>query len=147
MRQQYPEQPFRNYYGVDSAAQLERMPLEEVGVRWLQAHDALWLILEQHRRSQCPPSAWADSALAGRRATVYGAVPAGADTAYVVFRADWFPGVAVPVEIPELSMPKIAVLRRGASGWRIRALEDLVQRAGGLFGVAGCRDSMKRPPD
>lgn len=138
LRRDYPQQPFPNYYGVDSLPQLERMPIEEVAMRWLQAHDPLWRLLEQLRTRRCPPSAGADSLLAGRRAAIYGAVRVGADTAYVVFKANWLPWPEPSGDMLEVATPRLAILRRDSSGWRIQAVEELLRGTGGLYGVANC---------
>jgi len=136
LRKQYPERPFRQYFGVDSSAQLARMSIEEVATRWIQGHDPLWQMLEQRRRYNCPPSSGLDSLFALRRPRVYGGVTVG-DTAFVVFRSAWLPAAFFSWETDDIVPPQVAVLRKGRAGWRIRAVEDLVMESG-LMGSTDC---------
>lgn len=138
MRQQYPERPFSFYLGVDSAAQLERMPIDEMATRWIQGHDPLWQVLEQRRRYNCPPSSGLDSLIALRRPQVYGGVTVG-DTAFVIFRSGWLPAAFYTGDAGDIVLPQVAVLRKGRAGWRIRAVEDLMMGSGlGLMGNTDC---------
>ena len=135
-RQRYPPRPFWMFYGIDSARQLERMPVEEAAMRWVQGHDPLWQVAEFRRLRHCEPDRHLDSLAASRRAIVYGGLSAGSDTAFVTFRAQWFPVPELPqfMEAP-FPLPQIAVLRRGDIGWRIRALPSLLENPrGGLAG-------------
>lgn len=137
-RQLYPARPFFMFFGVDSAAHLQRMPAEELAMRWIQAHDPLFNLLEQRRVRQCPASPAIDSLVAVRRAIVYGSVAAGPDTAFVPFRAEWFPLPGIAAEIQEIRAPRMAELLQGPTGWRIRSIEPLLQGNGGFMSMEDC---------
>jgi len=139
LRRQYPERPFRSF-GVDSASQVERMLLEELAARWLARHDPLWHVSEQSRIRRCPASPVFDSLIVKRRAVVYGTVMGSADTAFVLFKAPWFPISEFPTELRENQRPEIAVLLNTPAGWRIRANDDLLQgsMSGELIGLTDC---------
>lgn len=145
-RKQFPERPFWMYYGVDSAAQLERMPLEEVAMRWLQAADPLWQVQEVRRVNHCPLAQGLDSLRSTRHALVYGSVPAGTDTAIVAFRSEWFPVLDFFTDPGEIRPPQFAVLTKGQAGWRIHPLRGLLENVrGGLAGF-DLSDCPRRKP-
>jgi hypothetical protein len=137
-RQQSPVRPFWMYFGVDSAAQLQRMPIEELAMRWIQAHDPLFQLLEQRRVQQGPPSSSLESLVAARRAIVDGSVAGGPDTAFVPVRADWFPLPAILAEFQDIRSPRLAELLQRPTGWRIRSLEALLEGTGGFLAMEDC---------
>ena len=143
LRAQYPARPFSGFQGVDSTVQLERYPIEDLAVRWIQAHDPIWQVQELRRINQCPSPGPSDVLLTPRQAVVYGAVVASPDTAFVTFRPDWFPFRDRIAEAQDGRLPRIAVLRRESSGWRILSLESLLEGTGGVS-VGDCRS---RPPN
>lgn len=140
LRRQYPPRMFPHYFGVDSAAQLEKMPLEELAVRWIQAHDPVWLMLEQRRSQKCPPSPSVDSIASTRFPLVYGAVMAGLDTAFVLFRSSWFPlrEGDPTMDGPDLQPLRTATLHKLSAGWRIRAIQELLEGSPGFYGMIDC---------
>jgi hypothetical protein len=144
-RLQYPPRPFWMFYGVDSAGQLERMPLEEAAARWVQGHDPLWQVAEFRRIHQCAADRSLDSLAASRGAIVYGSVSAGGDTAFVAFRALWFPMTIWPGFLGPLP-PQIAVVQKGQDGWRIRALPSLLEGQSGMAGFDTRDCTSTKPP-
>jgi hypothetical protein len=132
-RAEYPVKPFYMYAGVDSAAQLERMPLEEVAERWLRQHDVMAHLAEMRKRSNCPANPVFDSLMTTRRAVVYGAVLAGPDTAFVLHRPGWLPAIFGASELRD-EIPPVAILIRHPEGWRIRATGDAFRGLSGGFG-------------
>lgn len=122
--------PFPEFFGIDSSAQLERMPMEEVAARWLQAQDPVWRMMELRRSRSCAPLAEHDSSVASRRPEVFGHVMAGRDSAFVLFRPAWMPRAGMPGDFRAFSPPNVAVVVRRPEGWRIRAARE---PQGGFF--------------
>ena len=109
-------------FGLDSIAQLARMRPEELGPVWVKGHDFAERVRRGAQRAGCSVPASLDSALRARKPEVYGAVPAGPDRAFVLFRVDQFAG---PWGL-NTPFPNIAALRRTPEGWRIQARDDLL---------------------
>jgi len=132
----------REFAGIQSADDLDTLPLREVGIRWLQAQHPAYRLREQLRLKGCVVPAGLDSAFRVAPVGIRGTIVHG-DTALVVFRNPWhsFPDSGFMRVTP----PIVRVLHQ-ANGWRIAAHHDLVQQAAVTMSIQRCPDAATAVP-
>lgn len=131
-----PAVPFPDFAGIESVDHLERLPIEDVAQRWLQASDPI-LTLERYLRTNgCPRPPSLDSMLRTRRTLVYGGLAPIGDTAFVLFTDPWFPGSSGGYSGRS---PQVARLVRSGAGWRISPRGDLLRGRSASLTSPGCR--------
>lgn len=131
--------PFSDFPGIDSAAQLERLPLQELAESWLRGGDPREQFKSSMKSLDCdPPPEYllmVDSIYRAREVIVLGAVPTDSAEAFVLFRDPWrFADTGALA-----SLPTVVRLQRVRNEWRIRPLQGLLTSRGLALSIEHCR--------
>ena len=129
-------EPYIHEFGLDSIGQLLRMEPRELAISWVKAHDGPQRMMESLLAMGCPIPPAMDSTFRARTVQVYGAVPAGKDQAFVLFRSARFGGLVTEEEFAP--PPTVVKLRLTDAGWRLLPQEDLLNEFGGGFAMLSC---------